>query len=203
MTSKSCFLQHKSSFENAELAGKGSSILPSKWLNFAGNFFFFFLIRFTFQLQKSSVEKQMKIQRTLFPQSHYPILLSVLALSKNFNLFFPELGTVASWPARVASWITGRPLLLWVPLPKWQRPHACGPVRWKAQEVLITKMVQGVGGGEDSIFLSWRSEILPCGDTSGTAAVLPPIASEWPAPIDSLKVEQSTGKQEVLRWEMR
>jgi hypothetical protein len=28
MTSKSCFLQHKSPFENAELAGKGSSILP-------------------------------------------------------------------------------------------------------------------------------------------------------------------------------
>lgn len=202
MTSKSCFLQHKSSFENAELAGKGSSILPSKWLNFAGNFFFF-LIRITFQLQKSSLEKQIKIQRTLFPQSHYPSLLSAQALSKNFNLFFPELGTVASWPARVASWITGRSLLLWVPLPKWQRPHACGPVRWEVQEVLITKMVQGVGGGEDSIFLSWWSKILPCGDTSGTAAILSPIASERPAPIDSLKVEQSTGKQEVLRWEMR
>ena len=144
----------------------------------------------------------MKIQRTLFPQSHYPSLLSALALNKNFNLFFPELGTVASWPARVASWITGRSLLLWVPLTKWQRPHACGPVRWEAQEVLITKVVQGFGRGKDSIFLSWWTKIPPCGDTSETAAVLSPIASERLAPIDSLKVEQSTGKQEVLRWEM-
>lgn len=55
MTSKSCFLQHKSPFENAELAGTGSSILSFQWLNFAWESFFFFFpqMRITFQLQQS------------------------------------------------------------------------------------------------------------------------------------------------------
>lgn len=41
------------------------------------------------------------------------------------------------------------------------------------------------------------------GGISGSAAILPPTASELLAPIYSLNVEQRTGKQEVLKCEWR
>ena len=125
MTSKSCFLQHKSPFENAELAGKGNSILPSKWLNFAWKKDCFLKWRSPSSSNSLYLRRKWKFKGHSFPKA-ITLAYFPLAFSKKFSLFFPE---------SCEQWL---PDQLWLPVESqgghfhfgcphrmWQRHHAC------------------------------------------------------------------------------
>lgn len=138
MTSKSCFLQHKTPFENAELAGKGSSVFPFKWLNFAWESFLIFFFFFPNEDHLSSPtiftwKRKWKFKGQSLPQSHYPHHLSHWPSAKNPSLFFTELWVMASWPPLTASRDTEMSLLVWMPTQNWDEgPNHVRATSWEA-----------------------------------------------------------------------
>lgn len=174
MTSKSCFLQHKSPFENTELAGTGSSILSFQWLNFAWEsllFFFFPQMRITFQIQQSLLGGGNGNSKAISPQSHYPGFPSHWPSAKNLRLF-REWWARTSWPALTAishGDVTSSLGAL----------AECdgGPTHVRATSGTNSEMVQGAWEEGDSIFLSQWSQTAPLGSTSETAVILPPTVS--------------------------
>lgn len=201
MTSKSCFLQHKSPFENAELARKGSSILSFKWLNFSlGILYYCCCCLFKeFHLPAPTTLILGRYQ-DVKNQGAIPKAITLAFLPTSFGQtesrpLFTEsrkFWAMASWPDLAVSRGTGMSFVLWLPTQKAMEASLVMATSWKALAGAHRWNGAGGWGGGDLIFLCWWSKIAPWGNTSGTAVIPPPTASELLCILYySLNVEQS------------